>query len=423
MSTLVVGLSHRTAPLAVLERVALAPDAVGKLLDDVGGSGYVSETLVLSTCNRVEVYAEVPDPNRAAACVTELLARHGAIAPDELRPHLHVGYEAQAVTHLFSVACGLDSMAVGESQVLGQLRTALRTAREAGHVGRHLGFLAEQALRVGKRVRVETDIDHASRSLVDAGLEEATQMLGSLDRLTALVVGAGAMSTVAASVVARSGCARILVTNRTLAHAQRLAQTVNGEAVPLSLLSTALLEADLVVSCVGSVEHVLDADLLASRARCSGRPLVILDLAVPRDVDPNAHTLDGVTVIDLETLSGTLSARDSAADVEAARAIVAEEVDSIRRHQLAECVTQSVVTLHAMANAVIESELDRLAGRQPDLDTRLRAELEHTARRIVRKVLHAPTVRVKQLSGGPGGQIYADALVRLFDLDQSDAEG
>jgi glutamyl-tRNA reductase len=422
VSTLVVGLSHRTAPVDLLERVVLAPDAEVKLLEDVAVSDHATEAMVFSTCNRVEVYAEVDKFHGGLAQVSELLARRTGVDLDELTPHLYVHYEDRAVAHLFAVACGLDSMVVGESQVLGQVRVALRTAQDAGSIGRQLGALAQQALRVGKRARTETGIDRAGRSLVTAGLEQATHVLGRLDGLTVLVVGAGAMSALAATVVAQSGASRVVVANRTFERAERLAASVGGEARAFSELPAALVEADLVVSCTGAVGHVLDAEMLAPAAGRPDSPLVVLDLALPRDVDPAAHDLDGVTVIDLETLAGALATTEHAADVEATREIVAEEVAAFLGWQRAVSVAPTVVALRAMADSVVRSELVRLAGRLPDLDPRSRAEFEQTVSRVVDKLLHAPTVRVKQLAEEPGGQAYADALTRLFDLDPKAVE-
>ena len=423
MSVLVVGLSHRSAPVDLLERVALSTEGVTKLLADVLASDHATEALVLSTCNRVEVYAEVDKFHGGLAQASELLARRAGVNLDELTPHLYVHYEDRAVSHLFSVACGLDSMVVGESQVLGQVRLALRTAQDAGAAGRQLGSLAQQALRVGKRARTETGIDRAGRSLVTAGLEVAEQVLGPLDGTEVLVVGAGAMSALAATVVAQGGAARVVVANRTLEHAERVAAAVGGEAVPLDALPAALASADLVVSCTGAVGHVLDTEMLT--AAVSGRPdrpLVVLDLALPRDVDPAAHGVPGVTVVDLETLAGALATNEHAADVEATREIVVEEVAAFLGWQRAVSVAPTVVALRDMADSVVRAELVRLTGRLPDLDPHARAEIEQTVTRVVDKLLHAPTVRVKQLAEEPGGQSYADALNKLFGLDPKAVE-
>ncbi|MDQ1601634.1 MAG: glutamyl-tRNA reductase [Actinomycetota bacterium] len=423
MSVLVVGLSHRSAPVDLLERVVLPAEAVTKLLADVLASDHATEAFVLSTCNRVEVYAEVDKFHGGLAQASELLARRAGIDLDELTPHLYVHYEDRAVSHLFSVACGLDSMVVGESQVLGQVRVALRTAQDAGTAGRQLGGLAQQALRVGKRARTETGIDRAGRSLVTAGLEVAGQVLGPLDGTEVLVVGAGAMSALAATVVAQGGAARVVVANRTLERAERVAAAVGGEAVPLDSLQAALASADLVVSCTGAVGHVLDTAMLAAAvAGRPDRPLVVLDLALPRDVDPSAHDLPGVTVVDLETLAGALATSEHAADVEATREIVVEEVAAFLGWQRAVSVAPTVVALRDMADSVVRAELVRLTGRLPDLDPHARAEIEQTVTRVVDKLLHAPTVRVKQLAEEPGGQSYADALNKLFGLDPKAVE-
>jgi glutamyl-tRNA reductase len=424
MTVLVVGLSHRSAPVDLLERAVLGPDAAAKLLEDVLASDHASEALVLSTCNRIEVYAEVDKFHGGLAQVSELLSRQSSVELDELTPHLYVHYEDRAVAHLFSVACGLDSMVVGESQVLGQVRAALRMAQDAGTVGRQLGELAQQALRVGKRARTETGIDRAGRSLVTAGLQHATAALGPVAGLDVLVVGAGAMSALAAHVVAEAG-GRVTVANRTFDRGRRLADAVGGRAVELAAVPAALTTTDLVVSCTGAVGHVLGTDLLATAVAdrpADGRPLVVLDLALPRDVEPTAADLDGVTVIDLETLADVLATGEHVADVDATRTIVADEVAAFLGWQRAVSVAPTVVALREMAEAVVQAELIRLNGRVPDLDDHERAEIASTVTRVVEKLLHVPTVRVKELATEPGGQAYADALGKLFDLDLESVE-
>lgn len=423
MSVLVVGLSHRTAPVDLLERVTLTTDAAAKLLDDLAAGELPGEAMVLSTCNRVEVYVDVEKFHAGLAQTSELLARRAGVALDDLTPHLYVHYEDRAVAHLFAVACGLDSMVVGESQILGQVRVALRAAQEAGTAGRTLGALAQQALRVGKRARTETGIDRAGRSLVTAGVEQAVRVLGPVEGRTALVVGAGAMSSLAATVLAQAGARDLVVANRTLDRAQRVAATAGGTAVPLAELPAALARADLLVSCTGAVGHVVSAELVAAaQAARGGRPLVVLDLALPRDVEAGVKEVEGVTVVDLERLAETLESTEHAEDVAATRAIVAEEVGGFLGWQRGASVAPTVVALRGMADAVVRAELGRLTARLPDLDARSRAEIDQTVQRVVDKVLHAPTVRVKQLAGEPGGHSYADALRRLFDLDPAAVE-
>jgi glutamyl-tRNA reductase len=332
VSVLVVGLSHKSAPVATLERATVTGDALGKLLHDVCHADDVSGSLVVSTCNRVEVYAEVDKFHVGVSGICELLARHAAVPLAELTPHLYVHYEDRAVQHLLSVACGLDSMVTGESQILGQVRQALRRAEEHGTLCRSLTDLGSLALRAGKRAHSETGIDRAGASLVSVGLTAAARRLrdglggpqrgagpaaagpaaagseaGTLAGLSVLVVGAGSMSSLTVVTASRMGAARLVVASRSSARAGRVAATVSGTAVDLSRLPAEMAAADLVVSCTGAPGHVITADAvaaaLASRA-ASGRPLVLLDLALPRDVDPAAEQLPGATVIGLEEIGG-----------------------------------------------------------------------------------------------------------------------
>ncbi|WP_031524028.1 glutamyl-tRNA reductase [Streptomyces sp. NRRL F-5123] len=417
MSLLVVGLSHRSAPVSVLERAALSADARAKLLQDTLATEPASEAVALSTCNRIELYADVDKFHAGVAELSTLLARHSEVGLDELTPHLYVHYEDRAVHHLLSVACGLDSMVVGEGQILGQIKDALAVGQELHSAGRLLNDLFQQALRVGKRAHSETGIDRAGQSLVTFGLAQLAPVTGPLAGKRALVVGAGSMSSLAAATLARSGVARVTIANRTPERAVRLAaqlteQGTEAYAVGMAKLTAALADADVVVSCTGSTGLVLTADDL----RAVG-PLAVLDLAMPRDVDPAAHDLDHVHLVDIESLAAASADAPMAADVEAVQGIVAEEVAAFGAAQRAARITPTVVALRAMAADVVAGELARLDGRLPDLDDKQRAEIGQTVRRVVDKLLHAPTVRVKQLAGEPGGAGYADALRELFDLD------
>ncbi|WP_436774144.1 glutamyl-tRNA reductase [Yinghuangia sp. YIM S09857] len=421
MSVLVVGLSHRTAPVSLLERVAVAGDGQAKLLQDMAAAEPVAEAFLLSTCNRVELYADVDRFHGGVSDLSGLLARHTGVPLEELTPHLYVHYEERAVHHLFSVACGLDSMVVGEGQILGQLKTSLALAQEYDTAGRILNDLVQQALRVGKRAHSETDIDRAGQSLVTVGLEQAELVGGHVAGGRALVVGAGSMSALAAATLQRQGAGTILITNRTYERAEHLADQVGGRAVPMAALQDALTSADLVISCTGATGLVvsaadIEAVLDARRERGVDRPLVLIDLALPRDVDARVRDMDGVHLIDLELLADVGSGAHGTADVDAVRRLVGDEVAEFAAAQRAQAVTPTVVALRAMAADVVRAELERLAGRTPELDPKERGEVEQTIRRIVDKLLHAPTVRVKQLAGEPGGASYAEALRTLFDL-------
>ncbi len=422
-----VGLSHKSAPVAILEQAAVSGDTLVKLLRDVTLAESVAETFIVSTCHRVEVYAEVDRFHAGVTAVCELFGRHCGVPARDLTPHLYVHYEDRAVSHLLAVACGLDSMVVGEGQILGQVRAALKLGEEHGTVGRVLGDLGRVALRAGKRARAETGIDQAGRSLVSVALELAAASLAGEAAATTnqqlagrdvLVVGAGSMSALAAATASRAGAARIDVANRTRTHAERLAAHVGANAIALADLAAALAAADIVVSCTGAAGHVITRAQVAAATAGRDRPLVLVDLALPRDVEPEVAGLPGVTVIGLDQLGGhATAARD--ADVAAVRAICEAELAAYRSAVDAARVAPTVVALRAMAATVVDAELARLASRLSGdgLSGHALDEIAQTVRRVVDKLLHAPTVRVKELAGSPGGEEYAAALRVLFDLD------
>jgi len=480
MSVLVVGLNHKGAPLATLERVALVGDALDKLLHDVSRADDVAGALVLSTCNRVEIYAEVGKFHGSVAAICDLLSRHSRVPQAELTQYLYVHYEDRALQHMLTVACGLDSMVIGESQILGQLRQALRTAREAGTLGPTLSAVGSLALRAGKRAQSETSVGKAGASLVSVGLQTAARHLGAqsaerpgpedqpaaaagppaLTGLDVLVVGAGAMSGLAVASVARSGAASIVVANRTRQRGERLAATVGGQAADMSGLTDLIAAADLVVTCTGAADHVITAEMVRTalnrrpegrrpESRGSGpgearfaqaaRPsVVLLDLAMPRDVEPAVADLPGVVLTDLATVAGegqALRSRDGWAGdgsvddgrvsedgVGEVRRIIAEELAAHRSASRAASVSPTVVALRAKAASVVDAELARLAGRLggvsgPVTDGTVMDEVAKSMRRVTDKLLHDPTVRVKELAGAPGADTYEDALRVLFDLD------
>ncbi|MFF5538580.1 glutamyl-tRNA reductase [Streptomyces cinerochromogenes] len=535
MSLLVVGLSHRSAPVSVLERAALSADAQTKLIQDTVAAEPATEAAVLATCNRIELYADVDKFHAGVAELSTLLAQHSGVGLEELTPYLYVHYEDRAVHHLFSVACGLDSMVVGEGQILGQIKDSLARTQELHTAGKLLNDLFQQALRVGKRAHSETGIDRAGQSLVTFGLEQLAAggdvREWALGR-TALVIGAGSMSSLAAATLARAGVAEVVVANRTFERAERLAQiltesdenTVTARAVPMDAVAAELTRADVVVSCTGATGLVLtaeavaqavegrtgapaaeiartpvqakaplthaadencpldlaaaqpgfslmgeaavagmdaatleqhaawvagstidrrerrtpeaDAELitaLAATAATVGRiperrrpepiaerpapSVFLLDLAMPRDIDAAVHRLAGVRLVDIESLAEASADAPMAADVDQVRRIVSDEVAAFGAAQRAAHITPTVVALRSMAADVVASEIARLDGRLPDLDERQRGEIRQAVHRVVDKLLHAPTVRVKQLAAEPGGAGYADALRTLFDLD------
>lgn len=416
MSVLVVGISHNSAPVSLLEQVARDAEGTSKLIHDVSEAEHVMEATVLSTCNRIEVYAEVERFHGSVEAISRMILESADGVPEEWVPHLYVHYDDGAVAHLFNVASGLDSMVVGESQILGQAREALRIGQESGTVGPALNSLFQQALRVGKRSHAETDIDRAGPSLVSAALEQATAHLGRTEGLRALVVGAGAMAGLAAATLDRAG-ASLVIANRTHARAQRLAEQYGGRAVGLYQILTELADVDVVVTCTDSTGIRFDAAGLRGARRDPSRPIAVIDLALPHDVDPGVADEPGVLLVDLASLGERLEHSGERAEVEDVRRIVAEELSSFLAARRAASVTPTVVALRTMATGVVETELQRLAGRLPDLDDAARAEIELAVRRVADKLLHQPTVRVKELANSTGAVSYAAALAELFSLD------
>lgn len=409
MSVIVIGLSHKTASLAQLEEVALDARRRGEVLDHLDHAEHVSEVLLLDTCNRIEVYAEAVTFHGAVTDIGTALAKSTGVPLQQLREQLYVHFEDRAVAHLFSVAAGMDSMAVGESQILGQLRESLRDGREGGRVGAVLDPLVQQALRVGKRAHTETGIDQVSRSLVGRALEVVERDLGPIRDQRVLVVGAGAMSGLAAHTVARAGAVGVTVVNRTHETARRLADATGGTALPWSALTAAVGEADVVISCTGAVGHVLDTALPVV-----DHPQVLIDLALPRDVDPALAARPGVRVLSLDDLTGEVD-DSSVVQVRAVQDLVTSEVADYLASRRAAAVAPTVALLRSRAADVVAAELVRLEHRLPHLTEADQAQVQLTVHRVVEKLLHTPSVRVRQLAGE--GHDYTAALRELFDLD------
>jgi len=429
VSVLLFGVSHRSAPVSVLEQLSIDESDQGKIVDRVLQSPLVTEAMVLSTCNRVEVYAVVDAFHGGLAVIGQVLSEQSGMSMADLTKYAYVRYSEAAVEHLFAVASGLDSAVVGEQQVLGQVRRAYASAETNRTVGRILHELAQRALSVGKRVHSETAIDAAGASVVSVALNMAERRLGGLSGKTAVLVGAGAMGALAAGHLTRAGIGRVHVVNRSLSRGQRLVRKirdagVQADAVGLERLADTLAGADVVVSCTGAVTPVISlADvhhaLAAAHRDEETRPLVICDLGMPRDVDPAVAGLPGVWVVDVDRVQHEPSAHAAAADVDAARTIVATEVAAYLAGQRMAEVTPTVTALRQRAADVVEAELLRLDNRLPGLESAQRDEVARTVRRVVDKLLHAPTVRIKQLASAPGGDSYAEALRELFELDQT----
>jgi glutamyl-tRNA reductase len=417
MNLIVVGVSYRTAPVPVLERLVASPAEVPPLLAQLLAQPYIGEALMLSTCNRVEVYAGASAFHGGLTDIVSVLAARAGAAPADLAPHAYVHYDAEAVRHAYRVATGLDSMVIGEAQILGQLRDAYAVAAEHDATGRLLHELMQQTLRVGKRAHAETGIDRAGQSVVSAALNLAAAAgpdhhgadagPALLAGRSALVVGAGAMGSLALATLRRAGAGPLYVTNRGAERAARLAELYDATAVPWLDLSTV----DIVVSATASSGHVITA------ADVTG-PVTIVDLAVPRDVDPQVAALPGVELIDIERLGAVLSADGGlSADKAAVENIVEVEVEAFLAWLRSSDVAPTVAALRSRADDVVATELRRLSQRRPELSDDQRADVARTIHRVVQRLLHQPTVRVRELAAGPGGDRYAALLRELFDLD------
>ncbi|MBT0565980.1 glutamyl-tRNA reductase [Williamsia sp. CHRR-6] len=434
MSIFLLGMSHRSAPVSVLEKLAVSDEDRPKLVDKLLETPQISEVMLVSTCNRIEIYAVVDAFHPALEAVGAVIGEYSGVTVEDMTRHAYVRYSEAAVEHLFTVAAGLDSMVIGEQQILGQIRSAYASADEHSSAGRVLHELAQQALRVGKRVHSETGIDRAGASVVSVALDRARRLLGRDDVpgtiSSAVVVGAGAMGGLAVAHLVREGVADLTVANRTFERARQLADSaathhgLSVHAVGIDDLAQAVSTADVVVSCTGSVGAVVTVGEVHSALaqRTMTTPLVICDLGLPRNVDPAAARLPGVHLVDIESLRADGATQAAVADAAAAREIVAAELDDYLTAQRQAEVTPTVTALRQRAAEMVEAEVLRLESRLPDLDDPQRDEVAKAVRRVVDKLLHAPTVRVKQLASTPQGDHYAEALRELFELKPGAAE-
>ncbi|BFU42168.1 glutamyl-tRNA reductase [Krasilnikovia sp. MM14-A1004] len=420
MNLLSVGASYRTASVGTLEQLAIAESDIPVMLQRLVAQPYIGEAVVLSTCNRVEVYAAVTGFHGGLGDVCSVVADHSGVAAGDLAGHLYVHYDEAAVRHLFRVSSGLDSMVVGEAQILGQLRDAYHAATEADTAGRLLHELMQQALRVGKRAHAETGIDRAGQSVVTAALDLAGDHFpDGVEGRTALIVGAGAMGALSLATLTRAGVGPLRITNRSAARADRLAEAYGATPVPYADLDEALADVDIVVTATAAPDPVLTRDRLAAvlARRAGTQPLVVLDLAVPRDVATDAAELPGVVVIDIDGLASGRRSTPAAAETAAVEQIVAAEVEHFLAWLRGADIAPTVAALRTRADEVVAAELAKLTSRRPEFTAEQRADVSRTLHRVVQQLLHSPTVRVRQLAAEPGGDQYAALLRELFDLD------
>jgi glutamyl-tRNA reductase len=419
VSLIVVGLNHRTVPVDLLERMAVADSHLPKVLHDLAAREHLLEVVVLSTCNRTEIYARCTRFHAAVGDVRDFLAAYSGADPDDFADHLYTYFDDAAVAHLFSVAAGLDSMIVGESEILGQVRDAWDIAVRESASGALLSRLFRHAVESGKRVRTETGISKHPVSISSAAVAVAAEHLGSLDGARVLVIGAGEMGEGVARALSSRGIAEVCVANRTRARGEEIARRVGGRAVSLDELEGELLDTDVLLTSTASphvlVERSAVETVMAGR---SNRPLFVVDVALPRDVDPGVRAVDGVTLLDLDDLKdfAARSAELRRREIGRVREILAAELERYRLERAAREVAPLVTSLRALGDDVRESELRRFDAKLASLTPEQRDVVEALSRGIVNKLLHEPTVRVKDAAGTGRGDYLGDALAALFDL-------
>jgi glutamyl-tRNA reductase len=417
MSILVLGINHRSGPLSVLERVALDEHVMSKAVESLVQRDNLREAVVISTCNRTEVYAVTEVFHGAYADIRDFFCDQASVGPDDLHEHIYSQHDDEAVRHLFNVAAGLDSAVVGESEILGQLRSAWEIAQQAGGSRSTLNLLFRHAVEVGKRARTETGIARGTASVSHAAVEMAHEHLGELTGRSVAVVGAGAMGEGIAVALHGAGVGDVTVVNRNPERGQTLAARINGVAFGFERLGEAIRAADVVLTSTGSGTHVVTPEVVGANGRAD-RPVLIVDIAVPRDVAPAVTELPGVTVLDLDDLTrwADRGRQQRLAEVERVESIVDLEVDRFRVESASLQAAPLIASLRSEAERLRLRELDRHVSRLEQLDAPTRELVETISRGLVAKLLHEPSVRLRQQAGTPQGERNAAAVADLFDL-------
>ena len=418
MSIVVIGVNHRTSPVELLERVSIHDTAMPKALHNLIVKDDIREVVVLSTCNRTEVYAVAERFHGAYDDIRDFLCETSGMPAGDITPHLYSQHDEAAVSHLFEVAAGLDSAVLGESEIVGQVRDAWERAMGEGVSRSTLNLLFRHAIEVAKRARPETAISRSTASVSHAAVEMAEEILGSLRGRNVLVVGAGEMGEGVATALARAGAGGVVVANRSLERGEALADRVGARLVGMDDLGTELSRADVVVSCTGAGTFVVTESLLASARGRSGDPLLVVDIALPRDVDPAVGSLPGVVLRDLDDLKtwANRGLEKRSAEVTQVRSIVGEETERFVLEQAQRQASPLIAQLREAVESIRESEIERMSGRMSGFDEDQRAVVEAITRGIVAKLLHNPSVRLREAAGTPQGERLSAAVRDLFDL-------
>ena len=419
MHLFLLGVSHRTAPVDVRERLDFSSRSVGDAVEALAARPSAAESVVVSTCNRSEIYVASDSPAKAREELVQFLAEYHQLPPETFLPHLFVKEDAAAVGHLFRVAAGLDSIVVGEPQILGQVKDAFQTAAERRAAGPLLTKLFHWSFNVGKRVRSETGIGEGAVSISFAAVALARKIFGKLEGRRVLVVGAGEISTLTAQHLRGQGVGDIVITSRTLANAESLATAVNGRALPWQQMTQALSAADIVITATGSQRPIITrAHLETSATRRRTGPLFIIDVAVPRDVDPAVSAIEQVFLYNVDDLQGVVTENLSrrASEIERAEAIVSDELTRFASWRRSRGAVPTIVALRQRFDAIRRSELQRLDGKLANLTPEAKARVDEVTRLLVEKLLLEPTEQLKALPDEETQLAYTEAINRLFRL-------
>jgi glutamyl-tRNA reductase len=423
MPIVVVGLNHKTAPISLLDRLSITESELSKALHQLETYAYVEEAVVLSTCNRIETYAAVTKFHGGAQDLRNFFAEFCHVAPEDFTDHLYTYHDEGAVKHLFRVSSGIDSMVIGESEILGQVRRAFQIASDEGLTGHLLGTAFKRALRVGKRARSETAIGRNPVSISSAAVELARRTFepSTLAGKRIVIIGAGKMGRLTAQALAAAGAGDVVIVNRTQERADELAAAFNAVARPFDELADVLSDADIVISSTTAPETVIDPAIItrAFELRRSKRALFIVDIAVPRDVEPEVAAIDGVVLRDIDDLRGVVEASVGSrkGEVSKVEEIIASEVERFAEWEKAAEAAPTAAALVARSDEIRRSELGRFLTRLESLSPEERDAIDHLTRRIVAKILHAPLAKSRELASSKQGQAYLEALRALFDLD------
>ena len=419
MSIVVLGVNYHTTPVTLLEKVMIPVSAMSDALQVLSGRSDIREVVVLSTCNRTEVYAVAERFHAAQKDILEFLCTTSGVSADEITPHLYSQFDDDAVVHLFEVAAGIDSAVLGETEIVGQVRDAWDFAMKQGTSRSTLNLLFRYALESGKRARTETGISRSTASVAHAAVEMSEEILGSLSSKHVLVVGAGEMGEGVSGALSRAGTASITVLNRTASRAEALAQKIGASVADFSTLEVELAKADVVVACTGAGEIVINYELMVRVGHVRTAPILIVDIALPRDVAASVADLPGVTLRDLDHLSqwAQRGIDKRSSEVGQVRTIIGQEVDRYLLDQTQRQAAPLVAQLRKYVEDIRQAEVERFDAGLAALTPEQRELVESISHGIINKMLHAPSVRLREAAGTPQGERLSAAVRDLFSLE------